>query len=345
MPTRQLPTSQDSIASTSLLRRSTQRRIHNSSSEAHEEPNLGVDASSLQLSSKHSRTKRDARCSSGSTAYESFESTRPEISLCIRRELVKFCEKIDDVHISQAIADLQRLAGATRLDGMSFLDIGCGSGLHALAAARIGASRVVGIDIDADSVEASRQMLAQFAPGADTRFRVCSVFDMSQSDFGKFDVVYSWGVLHHTGDMDRAIERAANFVNHDGILLLALYRWTPFCGVWRQIKRWYSSASPLAQERARNIYVALRRLSATAGGHDFDAYIRDYSKRRGMDFYNDIHDWLGGYPYQSISAARCHRILLDMGFHLDHEVIAHVGTYLSGLMGSACNEYAFRRIA
>ncbi|MFC5440434.1 class I SAM-dependent methyltransferase [Rhodanobacter ginsenosidimutans] len=255
-----------------------------------------------------------------------------------------FVKKIDDARISQAILDLQRLAGMPRLDGMSFLDIGCGSGLHALAAIKIGASRVVGVDIDADSVEASRQTLAQFAPDADTRFQVCSAFDMTQGAFGKFDIVYSWGVLHHTGDMDRAIECAANFVSPGGVLLLALYRWTPFCGVWRQIKRWYSSAPPSAQRRARNIYIAFRRFSAAAGGHDFDAYIRDYSKRRGMDFYNDVHDWLGGYPYESISASRCHKMLRKMGFNLDHEIIAHVGTYLSGLMGSACNEYAFHRI-
>lgn len=75
-----------------------------------------------------------------------------------------YAQKIDEAKIAQAIADLQRLSGRQRFDGLSFLDIGCGSGLHSLAAIRMGAERVVGVDIDANSVAAACDTLARLAP-------------------------------------------------------------------------------------------------------------------------------------------------------------------------------------
>lgn len=74
-----------------------------------------------------------------------------------------YAQKIDEQKIAQAVADLQRLSGRERFDGLSFLDIGCGSGLHSLAALRMGAARVVGVDIDPDSVAAARGTVHKFA--------------------------------------------------------------------------------------------------------------------------------------------------------------------------------------
>lgn len=127
-----------------------------------------------------------------------------------------YAQKIDEATIAQAVADLQRLSGRTRFEGLSFLDIGCGSGLHSLAAIRMVAARVVGVDIDADSVMVSRSTLGRFAPQADARFDVVSVFDMRPEVYGNFDWVYSWGVLHHTGDMHRALMVAASLVKPAG---------------------------------------------------------------------------------------------------------------------------------
>lgn len=254
-----------------------------------------------------------------------------------------YARKIDEQRITQAISDLQRLSGLERFDGLSFLDIGCGSGLHSLAAIRMGAKRVAGVDIDADSVAASRDTLARFAPDADARFDVVSVFDMTPETYGDFDLVYSWGVLHHTGDMYRAISTAATLVQPGGIFMLALYKRTPFCGMWRVIKRWYSGASPTAQRRARTVYIGLSRILRKMKGQNLDDYIRDYGKRRGMDFYNDVHDWMGGYPYESISPEACRSYLDGIGFRLQHEIVQTPGRYLPGTMGSGCDEYTFRK--
>lgn len=254
-----------------------------------------------------------------------------------------YAAKIDERKIVQAVSDLQRLAGSERLDGLSFLDIGCGSGLHALAAIRLGAARVMGVDIDPDSVEASRRTLARFAPQTDAQFETRSIFDMDPKEFGTFDVVYSWGVLHHTGDMNRAIACAATLVAPKGLFLVALYKKTPFCTLWRCIKRWYSRATPVGQARARKVYIGLRRFADLVRGRDFNAYVREYNKRRGMDFYNDVHDWLGGYPYESIAPERCYKLMAGLGFLLDREFLVQLAPYLPGVLGSGCDEYAFRR--
>lgn len=254
-----------------------------------------------------------------------------------------YANKIDPARIDQAVADLQRLSGVQDFRGKTFLDVGCGSGLHALAALRMGAAQVAGFDIDPDSVAAARATITRFAPGAAAQFDVCSVFDMSPAKHGTFDFVYSWGVLHHTGDMNRAIGCAAALVAPQGVFLLALYKKTPFCGMWRGIKRWYSRSGPATQQRARNIYVALKQLASRIRGRDFETYVRNYGASRGMDFYNDVHDWLGGYPYQSISPAQCHALLSGLGFTLKDEFIKQPGRYLPGLLGSGCDEYAFQR--
>ncbi|WHZ20047.1 MAG: hypothetical protein OJF55_002196 [Rhodanobacteraceae bacterium] len=254
-----------------------------------------------------------------------------------------YARKIDEEKISRAMADLCRLSGRQRFDGLSFLDIGCGSGLSALAAVRLGAARVTGVDIDPDSVQAAKWVFARFAPDVPADFQVRSVFDMTAAEFGDFDIVYSWGVLHHTGDMARAIETAGTLVKPGGEFYLALYRKTPFCGMWRAIKRWYSKASPSSQQRARNVYIFLRKIVFKLQGRDFEAHVQGYAPR-GMDFHNDVHDWLGGYPYQSIAPDECHALLARLGFAVDREFVKKSRKRLRGLFGSGCDEYAFHKV-
>ena len=252
-----------------------------------------------------------------------------------------YARKIDEHKIAQAVSDLQRLSGRERFDGLSFLDIGCGSGLHALAALRMGAARVLGVDIDADSVEAACGTVAKFAPQADAQFRVLSVFDMNPQAHGGFDLVYSWGVLHHTGDMYRALSNAAGLVAPGGVFMIALYKKTPYCGPWLAIKRWYAKATPQVQQRAMRVRTGLHRLVLGLAGRSFDDYVRDYGEKRGMDYYNDVHDWMGGYPYESISPQDCRAFVGGLGLSLEREFLSR--RYLTAFLGAGCDEYSFVR--
>ena len=247
---------------------------------------------------------------------------------------------IDDARVAEAERGLVRLLTAEGLAGKSFLDIGCGSGLHAVAAARLGASRVVALDLDPIAVETARAVLRRHAPQISCDLRQLSVFELSAETFGRFDVVYSWGVLHHTGAMHDALERAAQTVAPGGRLVFALYHRTRMCGFWRREKRWYASASPRMQGAARAVYIALLRLRFALAGGDFHAHVATYRSRRGMDFAHDVHDWMGGYPYELISAAEVEALMRRLGF-------VHVRSFVTpltiGLFGSGCDEYVYRR--
>ena len=115
-----------------------------------------------------------------------------------------FSPLIDEEAIRKAEDRMALFLGTRDLSGRTFLDVGCGSGLHALVALRFGAKEVVAIDVDPDSVSTAGAVLERNWPGTNKTVRQVSVFDLEKERFGEFDIVYSWGVLHHTGDMNRA---------------------------------------------------------------------------------------------------------------------------------------------
>ena len=172
-----------------------------------------------------------------------------------------FSERLTEAQIAQAVADLQRLLCIESLEGKSFLDVGCGSGLSSLAALRLGARHVLALDYDRDSVACTERTLAQHASaGASYRVVEDSILrDSLVADHGRFAVVYAWGSLHHTGAMHTAIRNAVALCDEspDSRLALALYRRTPLCWLWRPIKRLYSAGSPGQQATARRLYSGL----------------------------------------------------------------------------------------
>src|SRR5689334_19442056 len=168
-----------------------------------------------------------------------------------------FSHLVDDERLSNAKQRLTAFLGLPDLSGRTFFDIGCGSGLHALAALTLGAKQVTAIDIDPYSVSTTQAVLARFWGGANVSVRNLSVFELEQHPLGQFDIVYSWGVLHHTGDMNRAIRIAAGHTRPGGLFAVALYGKTRYCGIWTRIKHWYVNAPPAEQARAERWYVRL----------------------------------------------------------------------------------------
>jgi len=246
---------------------------------------------------------------------------------------------IDDERIEEAERGLERLLGAGEIAGRTFLDIGCGSGVHSLAAGRLGAQRVVAIDVDPKSVDTARDLLD--AHGETFRYEVMtrSVLDISDESVGQFDIVYSWGALHHTGAMNEAIRHAAACVKNGGLFAIALYRKTPFCNMWRAEKRWYKQAPKLLQRVARGVYAASMWTAFTATGRNFRGYLNSYKGSRGMDYWHDVHDWLGGYPYESISPGEFEKVMHELGFeHVRSFVRSEGRTLIPG-----CDEYVYRR--
>lgn len=157
---------------------------------------------------------------------------------------------------------------------------------------------------------------------------------------GTFDIVYSWGVLHHTGAMWTALERAASLVAPNGMLAIALYRRTPLCGAWRVEKRFYAAAPIMVQSVMRGAYKAAYLAGIAATGRNPGTYVRGYKSSRGMNWHRDVHDWLGGYPYESAGPAVVKAHLGQFGFHVIRSIEHTAGL---GLFGTGCDEYVCQR--
>lgn len=243
--------------------------------------------------------------------------------------------------IAAAEEGLRRLFPANEIRGSRFLDIGCGSGLSALAAYRLGAASVEAIDRDAASVAATTALFAKFAPDCPRSVRQASVFDLAPERLGTYDIVHSWGVLHHTGDLWAAFERACAMVGDRGRLAVALYRRTRLCRLWALEKRFYAQAGPAPQAIVRAIYKAAYCAGLIATGRNPARYIAGYRSARGMDWHHDVHDWLGGHPYQSTDPAAVAAFLARSGFAIER-VFARAPAS-GGMLGTHCDEYVASR--
>ena len=255
----------------------------------------------------------------------------------------RFLSVLNEERIVEAERSLRSMLGVEDLHGCSFLDIGCGSGLFSLAAVRLGAERVHSLDFDAASVGCALELRRRYGADAAWTIEQGSVLDDDYvAGLGRFDVVYSWGVLHHTGDMPRALANAARPVGEGGRLFISIYNdQGARSRVWRAIKRRYNAVPPRLQRSYAAAVMAPRELLslgyATARLRPGD-YVRSwtqYRRTRGMSRWHDIVDWVGGYPFEVARPEEIFAFYRDRGFELER-----LRTCGGGL---GCNEFVFAR--
>jgi 2-polyprenyl-6-hydroxyphenyl methylase/3-demethylubiquinone-9 3-methyltransferase len=238
-------------------------------------------------------------------------------------------QRIDDRRLDSAVRSLSTLLERDNLKGLSFLDVGCGSGLFSIAAYKLNAARIVGIDINPHCIAVSERNRDNLAPGAPITFRSGSALSSETLDgFGQFDLVYAWGSLHHTGAMWDAIRNVTRRVSPGGTLVLAIYNKHITSPVWRMIKWLYNQLPEFAQKLmvvffAGIIYVAKFLVTRR----------NPLDKERGMDFWFDVVDWVGGYPYEYATPEEVKRFVCSKGFELRRYIAAQVPT--------GCNEFLF----
>ncbi len=254
-----------------------------------------------------------------------------------------FLSVLDDERIAKAEESLKEMLECESLEGKTFLDIGSGSGLFSLTARRLGA-KVHSFDFDSNSFACTQELRNRyFSNDPNWRVEQGSALDADYlASLGKFNIVYSWGVLHHTGEMWRALENAIIPTKPGGKLFIAIYndtgsqarRWywikKTYCRLPRLLKTPFAVAVILPDE-AKNL---LRPLITLKPQEYIYSWTR-YKNGRGMNRWHDIIDWVGGYPYEVATVDEIFEFYKARGFSLTK--------VKSGGVGLGCNEFVFER--
>lgn len=239
---------------------------------------------------------------------------------------------------AQAQHDFAELTAGITLQDHNLLDIGFGQGLTLLCAIGSGA-KVYGLDINPkcrDVFHYNRDRLrpedtndAQVAVGSILDTQIVGLADSWRP--GGYDIVHSWGVLHHTGRMWQAIENAASLVRPGGHFILAIYNRHWSSPLWTAIKRIYVSVPRFFQKLMDWLFVPIiyiAKLIATRRN--------PLQMERGMEFYYNVVDWVGGYPYEYASREEIEAFLHSRGFKLER--------FVPTIVPIGCNEFIFRKL-
>lgn len=201
------------------------------------------------------------------------------------------------------------------LDGLTFLDIGSGSGLHSYAAWREGAKRVISFDYDSDSVETTKRLWSMAGSPENWTVMQGDVLNTAfMEQFKDVDIVYSWGVLHHTGNMYKAVENASLPLKErdSAVFFIALYSYNCYQSVnhptpeyWLEIKKCYNESNSLIKRYLEFDYIKGAYFNVDGLKPKFRALknlLRDRktARERGMDWMTDIRDWVGGWPMEFV---------------------------------------------
>lgn len=277
----------------------------------------------------------------GSALQESSDGEDGAQRFAFGENWLRFLELVDDARIDAAVDSMKDYLGVSDLSGKTFLDVGSGSGLFSLAARRLGA-KVRSFDFDSESVACTQEMRRRFGSCDESDWLVeqGSILDENYvRSLGEFDVVYSWGVLHHTGAMERAFDLVSTLVRPGGTLYISIYNDQGRRSLlWRAVKRRYTESGRVG----RTTLLTLAR--GYFGWHAVRGRLLSLITRlpasrhkitRGMDKERDLVDWVGGYPFEVASPERVFDFFHHRGFSLER---------LKTCRGDAgCNEYVFSR--
>jgi len=251
-----------------------------------------------------------------------------------------FLESLNDEKIKNAKKSLvDFLGGEEKIKDKTFVDIGCGSGLFSLAAYKLGAAKVVSVDVDEFSIACVKHLKEKNGNPQNWEIKQGSALD---EDFikslGQFDIVYSWGVLHHTGDMYKAFDSVITLIKDEGVFYNAIYgRGTSILAgtpeFWLKVKKVYNSCGKEGKLALNYIYVVYFFIGSIVFLRNPFKTIKDY-RERGMNWYNDVIDWLGGYPYEFAYPDEIINYFGDRGIYCKKLKDRH---------GIACNEYLLKK--
>ena len=255
----------------------------------------------------------------------------------------RFLTKLDEGRIQEGEKSLKQMLEVENLDRKLFLDIGCGSGLFSLAAKRLGA-KVHSFDCDPLSVACTEELKHRYFPDDGSwTIEQGNVLDLGYlNSLGKYNIVYSWGVLHHTGNMWMALENVIPLLDEGGKLFISIYNDQGILSkFWKRLKKFYNT-SPSPIKILVIFWVGTSLQTSSAFLHLFQGqnplpfkYWKEKKRQRGMSVWHDLVDWVGGYPFEVAKPEEIFDFYRVKGFTL-----VKLKTCGGGL---GCNEFVFVR--
>ena len=242
---------------------------------------------------------------------------------------------LTDEAIDSAANEIDQYLKAETLKGKSFIDIGSGSGIHSLAAHRFGVRNLCSLDVDPRSVEATTKMWEKAGRPDNWTVKSGSILDDDfVRELGSYDIVYSWGVLHHTGSMWEAINNAISLVAPGGQMWIAIYVDGPNYQRDLDLKKKYNAATDSGKRWMLRKWIFRDMLRMAKNFENPFIYFQNNCKR-GMNRYNDAIDWLGGLPYEVASAQEILEFCKSRGLILEGIEVAPEG---------GCSDYVLRHV-
>jgi 2-polyprenyl-3-methyl-5-hydroxy-6-metoxy-1,4-benzoquinol methylase len=256
------------------------------------------------------------------------------------RNWARFLATLTPERIEEAERSLREMLGVQTLQGKTLLDVGSGSGLFSLAARRLGA-KVISFDYDPVSVDCTQRLREHFFAG-DGEWTIKSGSILDSGFIAKLpaaDIVYSWGVLHHTGSMWQAMDNACRLTAQEGTLFVAIYNdQGAVSDRWLKVKQAYCSGAP-GRMIVTGLFVPYFMARSFIGDalrlkNPFRRYV-EYQRNRGMSLLTDWIDWLGGLPFEVASPEAVVAFCEKRGFYVDR--VRDCGNT------HGCNEFVFRK--
>ena len=251
-----------------------------------------------------------------------------------------FLKSFSNERLEQAKQSLTEMTGYIDFENKSFLDMGCGSGLFSYAAHALNAAKIHSVDFDPSSVKCAEYLRTL----SKTNQNIWSTEEASVLDkeylekLPKFDIVYSWGVLHHTGNMNLALENIIIPVKEEGLLFIAIYNDEGIISkFWLVIKKIYNKTflgKILVKLFFYSVYFFLQLFVDIIQFKNPARRYSEFKKKRGMSMIHDWDDWLGGLPFEVASPEKIVDFYISKGFSLKK-------IRTTNRLG--CNQYVFQK--
>jgi 2-polyprenyl-6-hydroxyphenyl methylase/3-demethylubiquinone-9 3-methyltransferase len=255
------------------------------------------------------------------------------MSFSFGRNWRSFSRFVSNATIKEAQADIVNWLGADGVLGKSVIDLGCGSGIHSLGFYNLGAQSIVSLDVDRNSVACTRLFWERAAKPPSWRVEEGDILNLNAvAALGQYDIVYSWGVLHHTGQLWTAIENASKLGKPvSSRLWISLYTKGPNYSKHLKQKQCFNNASWASKHATVLLYLLRRWRSERLRGRKFSSW---FWHGRGMNAYHNAFDWFGGMPYEVASVDEVVFFLSKRGWNLER---------LKPAIEGGCTVYLFRR--